>query len=121
MTSAEEVFQHHLSAFAEGDIDEILKDYTEDTIVIYDDRIARGLAEIRKFFSHWIEELLPPGCRFDLDRMLVVDDLVFITWTAESEHLLFELGTDTFLIRDGKVLRQTVAAKIRNKDVVPTE
>ncbi len=116
MSNAEAVFQHHLAAFAEGDIDEILKDYTEETIVIYDDRVARGIDEIRKFFAHWIDDLLPPGCRFDLERMQVEDDLVFITWTAESERLLFELGTDTFLIRDGKVVRQTVAAKIRAKD-----
>ena len=115
MADAQSVFEHHLEAFAAGDIDEILKDYTEDTVVIYDDRVARGLPEIRDFFRHWLEELLPPGCRFDLERMQVVDDLVFITWTAESEKLVFDLGTDTFLIRDGKVQRQTVAAKIRPK------
>ena len=115
MSSTEEVFRHHLEAFAAGDIDEILKDYSESTLVIYNDRVARGLAEIRLFFEHWIDELLPPGCRFDLDHVQVVDDLVFITWTAESEKLEFELGTDTFLIRDSKVQRQTVAAKIRRK------
>ena len=115
MPSAEEVFQHHLEAFGAGDVDEILKDYSDETIVIYDDRTARGLAEIRAFFEHWLEALLPPGCRFDLEQLRVADDLVFITWTAESEKLDFELGTDTFLIRDGKVLRQTVAAKIRRK------
>lgn len=117
MTGAREVFQHHLDAFAKGDIDEILKDYTEETIVIYNDRIARGVSEIRGFFTHWLTELLPPGCEFDLDQLQVVDDLVFITWTAESEQLVFELGTDTFLIRGGKVQRQTVAAKIRVKAV----
>ena len=115
MADAEAVFRHHLDAFAAGDVDEILKDYSDDTIVIYNDRVARGRAEIREFFNYWLESLLPPGCRFDLDRLEVVDDLVFITWTAESEKWVFELGTDTFLIRNGKVERQTVAAHIRAK------
>lgn len=115
MATTEEVFQHHLEAFAAGDVDEILRDYGESTVVIYNDRVARGLDEIRGFFEHWLATLLPPGCRFDLDHVQIVDDLVFITWTAESEKLEFELGTDTFLIRDSKVLRQTVAAKIRQK------
>ena len=118
-TTAEAVFQHHLAAFAAGDIDEILKDYTEDSLVIYDDRVARGREEIRKFFAHWLEHLLPPGCQFELERLQTVDDLVFITWRAESEDKVFELGTDTFLIRGGKVERQTVAAKIRAKAPTP--
>ncbi len=115
MATTQEVFQHHLEAFAAGDVDEILKDYSDETIVVYDDRVARGLDEIRAFFEHWLDQLLPPGCRFDLDHVQIADDLVFITWTAETEKLEFELGTDTFLIRDSKVVRQSVAAKIRQK------
>lgn len=115
MSDSESVFQHHLDAFAAGDVDEILKDYTDSTIVIYNERVARGREEIREFFDHWLESLLPPGCRFDLEHRQVVDDMVFITWTAETEKLVFELGTDTFLIRDGKIVRQTVAAKIRRR------
>ncbi len=112
MADAESVFQHHLEAFGAGDIDEILKDYTEDSLVIYDDRTAKGLSEIRKWFENFLDELLPPGCDFDLEQMRIADDLVFITWTAESEKYRFEFGTDTFLIRNGKVERQTVAAKV---------
>ena len=115
MQTAEAVFRHHLEAFGAGDLDEILTDYTDDSVAIYDDRVARGRDEIRAFFEHWLEALLPPGCRFDLERLQATEDLVFITWTAETEKLEFELGTNTFLIRDDKILRQTVAAKIRRK------
>lgn len=115
MATTTEVFQHHLEAFAAGEVDEILKDYSDSAVVIYNERVARGLDEIRLFFEHWLDALLPPGCRFDLDHVQIADDLVFITWTAETEKLEFELGTDTFLIRDSKVQRQTVAAKIRQK------
>ncbi len=115
MPSAEEVFRHHLEVFGAGDIEQILSDYTDDSVVMYEDRVARGRAEIREFFLHWITDLLPPGCRFDLDRLEATEDLVWITWAAESEKWLFEFGTNTFWIPDGKILRQTVVAQVRAK------
>ena len=56
----------------------------------------------------WVCELLPWTRK-------MVDDMVFITWTAESEKYRFEFGTDTFLVRNGKIERQTVAAKVVTK------
>ena len=46
-----EVFAHHLQAFAAGDIDEILRDYREDSVMLYGDRVWRGLAGARAFFK----------------------------------------------------------------------
>ena len=115
MKTANEVFDHHLAAFGAGDVDEILRDYTEDTVMIYGARSWRGLAEARAFFAMWLDELLPPGCRFDLIDRQVTDDLVYITWTAESDAYVFDFGTDTFLVQDGKVARQTVATLHRRK------
>ena len=115
MASAEEVFRHHLEVFGAGDLDQILSDYTDESVVMYEDRVARGREEIREFFHHWIDNLLPPGCRFDLERLEATEDLVLITWTAESEKWLFEFGTNTFWIPDGKILRQTVVAPARAK------
>ena len=110
-----EVFAHHLQAFAAGDIDEILRDYREDSVMLYGDRVWRGLAGARAFFKLWIEDWLPPGCRFDIIDQQAVDDLVYLTWTAESDAYVYDLGTDTFLINDGKVVRQTVASLRRRK------
>ena len=109
MLSANEVFDHHLSVFGSGNIDEILTDYTEDTIMIYGDRVWRGLSGARDFFHLWLDDLIPAGSRFDLIDRVAVDDWLYITWSAESPRYLFDYGTDTFLIRDGKILRQTVA------------
>ncbi len=109
MAKTADVFEHHLSAFGAGDVDDILTDYTEDTIMIYGDKVWRGLNGAREFFHMWIEELLPAGSRFDLIDHQAVDDWLYITWTAESDKYKFDYGTDTFLIQDGKILRQTVA------------
>ena len=109
MATADEVFDHHLSVFGAGDIDGILADYTDDTIMIYGDRVWRGLAGARAFFHMWIDDLIPAGSRFDLIDRVAVDDWLYISWTAETDRYRYDFGTDTFLIRDGKILRQTVA------------
>jgi hypothetical protein len=115
MTTASDVFAHHLEAFGAGNIDDILADYTEHTVMIYGDKVWRGLAGARDFFHMWLDELLPAGCRFDLIDSQAVDDLVYITWTAESQDFVFDYGTDTFLIENSNIVRQTVATLQRRK------
>jgi hypothetical protein len=101
MATANEVFQHHLSVFGAGNIDEILVDYG--------DRVWRGLSGAREFFHLWIDDLGPAGSCFDIIDRQAVNDWLYITWTAESNNYKFDYGSDTFLIRDNKILRQTVA------------
>ena len=115
MATPEQVFEHHLAAFGAGDIEEILVDYTDATVMIHNDRCWRGLAGARAYFARWLDELLPAGSRFDLIDRQFTEDMVFITWTAESERFVFDYGTDTFLIERGKVTRQTVATLHRAK------
>lgn len=115
MASAAEVFDHHLQSFARGDLEEILRDYDEHSLMIYEDRVWRGLAGAREFFTLWLDEWLPSGSRFDLIDQLAVDDTVYLTWTAESAAYIYDFGTDTFVIKDSKVLRQTVATLRRRK------
>ena len=40
-----------------------------------------------------------------------------IVWTAESEKYRFPLRTDTFVMRNGKIIAQTFAAKIEPKKI----
>ena len=115
MITAAEVFDHHLQVFAAGDIDGILADYSDDSVMLYGARTWRGLAGAREFFTLWLTEWLPAGSRFDLIDRQATADLMYLTWTAESDAYVFDFGTDTFLIRDGKVLRQTVATLHRRK------
>ena len=115
MTTASDIFDHHLSVFAEGDIDGIVSDYSEDSVMVHGDQIWTGLAGARAFFHMWLDDLLPPGCRFDVTSRITTDDLVYITWEAESERYVFDFGTNTFVMREGKVYRQTVATVSRRK------
>jgi ketosteroid isomerase-like protein len=102
----EQVLQHHLSAFGVG-IDEIMTDYTEASVLISPDLTCRGLDEIRAFFQAFIDNFPAEAWEsFTLTKSEVVGEVAYISWSALP---LTSLGTDTFLVRDGKILVQTLA------------
>jgi len=41
--------------------------------------------------------------------------VAFITWSAETADNVYEFATDTFVIRDEKIVTQTFAAKVTPK------
>ena len=99
--------EHHLQAFEEG-LDAIMSDYTEDSVVVSPDGTYRGLLEIRGFFMAFVAGL-PDGFWdvFEMKRQEVVGEYAYIHWEAKPWVLL---GTDTFVVKDGKFALQTFAA-----------
>ncbi len=106
--SASAVLEHHLQAVGAGNLDEIVADYTADAVIYTVNGPVRGTAEIRDFFAI-LPDLLPPGFweNFKMVRQDVEGEIAFIVWSSEPA---FPLGTDTFIIRDGRIVAQTFAA-----------
>ena len=48
-------------------------------------------------------------------QQAIEDDDAYIVWSAETAANVYEIGTDTFVIRNGKLVMQTFAAKITSK------
>jgi ketosteroid isomerase-like protein len=115
MSQAQDTLNHHLQSFGGGDIDAIVSDYTEGSVILFEGNLITGLDNIRAFFDDFITNTLPPGCEFDIKHMQVVDDMAYIAWTAGTDALDFKLGTDTFIIKDGKIVQQTIAAHVEPK------
>lgn len=104
----ETVVRNHLQAFIEQrGIDAILEDYADSARFLSEDRVYSGKAEIRGFFERFVVAL-PPGTveRFELRTLRVDGPLAYITWSAGSA---VPLGTDTFVVDDGKITSQTFA------------
>jgi hypothetical protein len=57
-------------------------------------------------------EFAKPGTTFDLVRKDVRGETAFILWKAQTADNLYEICSDTFLVRDGKIAAQTFAGKI---------
>ena len=110
MTSTKDVLDHHLKSFAEGDLTGILSDYAPGAVLFTRDGPLKGTEAMRPLFEALIAEFGKPGATFSLKRQSVEGDYAYILWTAETADHVYEVATDTFVVRDGKILFQTFTA-----------
>ncbi len=104
----ESVVLNHLQAFVEQKgVPAILSDYDENARLYGEARVYQGKREIGVFFTDFIASL-PAGtiARFALRSLRVDGGMAYITWSA-GEYI--PLGTDTFVVKDGKIVSQTFA------------
>lgn len=106
-----QVFDHHLQAFAEG-LDSLVSDYTESSVIVLPDATYAGLAQIREFFSGFIESIQPGFWEaFRIRRQSVEGDVAYLVWEAKP---FVELATDTLLIREGVIVVQTFTPFVKS-------
>jgi hypothetical protein len=48
------------------------------------------------------------NCTFEYRTRLVESELAFLEWTARADGTWVEDGADSFLIRDGRIIAQTI-------------
>jgi hypothetical protein len=109
----QEVLDHHLKAFKENDLDATMADYTEESILVTPDATSRGLAEIRKGFEGAFATFPKDSTTLDVSKTVIIQDIAYIVWTAKAPKVEVTYGTDTFIIRDGKIVRQTFAGAMK--------
>ena len=115
MKSTKDVIDHHLGAFAERDLTGVLSDYATDAVLFTQNEPLRGMDAIRPLFQAMITEFGKPGATFNLEEQFVEGDHAYILWTAETADNVYELGTDTFVVRDGKIVAQSFTGKLTPK------
>lgn len=102
------VVRNHLQAFLEQKgVDSMVRDYDDAAQFHTEARIYSGKQEIHGFFVDFIDGL-PAGAvgRFKLRSLQVEGSVGYITWSVGSE---IPLGTDTFVVDNGKIVSQTFA------------
>jgi ketosteroid isomerase-like protein len=116
MASTMDVLDHHIKCFGEGDLAGILSDYAPDAILFTSDGPLRGADAMSPFFQAMLAEFGKPGTTFSMMHRSVEGDYAYVLWTAETADNVYELGTDTLVVRDGKIVAQSFAGKITPKD-----
>jgi hypothetical protein len=101
----QEVFEQHVKAVLTGDPDEIVLDYTDDSVVITPSGVARGRGAIREAFVTLLADL--PDAAWQLTTQIFEGDLLFLEWSAEAARGRADDGVDTFVFRDGMIAVQT--------------
>jgi len=115
MTSTKEVIDHHLKAFAEKDLKGVLSDYAPGAVLFTPQGPLRGPDAIRPLFQTMIAEFAKPGAAFSMKQQFSDGDYAYILWTAETADNVYELGTDTFVVQNGKIVAQSFTGKITPK------
>lgn len=68
VTETGQVLNHHLQALGARELDEILEDYVEDSVLIMPDATIKGREGIRAAFEGFLSDLFKPGTyEFALD------------------------------------------------------
>lgn len=115
MSSTQEVLDHHLECFGRGDLDGILADYSSAAVMFTAEGPLKGPANIRLLFQAIFSEFEKPGASFSMKQRSVDGDYAYILWSAETADNVYEMGTDTFVVRNGQILAHSFAGKIRAK------
>ena len=105
------VIDDHLADFGTGNIDAILANYADDSVVIVPGKVLRGPEALRPLFEDLVAEFSHPDVTFELLNEDVADNMLMLVFRARTGKGKIELGTDTFIVRDGKIAQQTIVKK----------
>jgi ketosteroid isomerase-like protein len=113
--STSDVLDRHLNSFAKRDVAGILADYSPNAVLFTPTGPLTGPAAIKPLFQALISEFAKPGSSFTVQQRSVEGDHGYILWTADTTDNSYEFATDTFVVRNGKIVAQSFAAKIKPK------
>lgn len=113
--SSESVFQHHLEALGKNDLDELMKDYTEESELWMPEDAIVGLKAIASFYSYAFTIFPKDNTRLEIKKMIAKGNKVYIVWIADSSIVNVPFATDSFEIKDGKIVWQSTAFQIIQK------
>ena len=115
MASTKDILDHHLKCFGEGDLEGILSDFAPNAVLFTPDGPLKGADALGSFFKGLFVEFGKPGASFTMRQQSVEGDYAYILWSAETADNVYDVATDTYVIREGKIVAQSFAGKISPK------
>lgn len=107
--TTKQVLEHHWNAFKANDLEGTMADYTEESVLITPDKTYKGLAEISENFVSAFAAFPKDSTTMQLQKSIVQQDVGYIIWSAVTPKFKLSYATDTFIIHNGKIVRQTYA------------
>jgi hypothetical protein len=102
-----EVFRDHLALTLAGCSNEdISRNYAEDIVLLCFDGAYRGRKAVRESARRLAKQ--SPNARFELLSEVVDGPFAFLLWRAKADGREAIDGADTFMIRDGRIVMQSV-------------
>lgn len=111
--STAEVLDDHLRESQVGSVEaDLARNYAADLIVLTGRGVFRGHDGLRQLAQLLREEL--PNASFEYRTRLVEGELGFLEWTARAEGSVVDDGADSYLIREGRIVGQTIHYTVRS-------
>lgn len=102
-----EVFEDHLRLRAEGDLEsDIARNFSDDLVLLHVDGVERGHAGARKSGTRLKDQL--PDSEFEYRARHVEGPYAYLEWSATSRRARVRDGADSFVIRDGWIVMQSI-------------
>ena len=115
MRTTEEVFEDHLELRLAGRVeDDIAKNYSDDVVILSSSEVIIGPAGARRCADE-LARLLPDA-EFEYVAKHTHGDYAFLKWRAKSKDVAVRHGADSFVIREGKIVMQTVYYAVESDD-----
>lgn len=116
MSTTESVLDHHLDAFGSQDLEAVMEDYDDDSMVVTPDETFRGLDEIEELFAALFAEFSTEDASITMRERTVEGDFAYIIWEGDTPENAYEFATDTFHVPEDTITFQTFAGKIEPKN-----
>lgn len=102
--STRTVLDHHLAAFTKG-LDELMLDYSDQSILVTPEATYRGLEQIRTYLDNFLDGVNQAFWEaMELKTVIVEGEIAYVVWAAAP---FITLAADTLYVRDGVIAAQT--------------
>lgn len=113
-TTTAQVLASHEAALGEQNAAKVSTHYAPDAVVIVNGNTYHGPKAIASMYAQLIHEL--PDATWRTDMAVVHEDLAYVEWACESATSKVEFGTDTFIVANGLITRQTASFWVTGHD-----
>ncbi len=104
--TAEQAIREHLALLQAGNLEQAMCDYDEEATVILPTQLITGLDNIQAGLSG-VGALLGSAVP-QIQTLIATEDAVMITFTAFGTPCTLPDGSDTYIVRKGLIVEQTV-------------
>ena len=110
-----DVLDDHLRLRARGDLaTDLERNYSPSVVLLCDAGVFHGVDAVKTSADRLGLQL--PNARFDYLSVQVDGEFGFLKWTAESDRFRVPEGADSYVIRDGRIVMQTIYYRLEPKD-----
>lgn len=112
MRTTKEVLKDHLELSKNGSIEKDLKkNFSKDLIVLSTHGIYKGHDGLKKLNELLIKDF--PKAEFKYINFLVDGEVGSLEWTAKSDDAQVNDGADSYVVRNGLIIAQTIHYTVR--------